>query len=192
MASNDVQYKTLMLLTGVVAAALILTILFASEQSSDMRLFIVALNTIIVSINVIGVLLIWSKGDTLVDEIFVMTPSGMLLKHYTRRLRPDQDENILAGMLTAVQNFIRDSFEEGGGRLNEIRFEKYDIMISYSINVVIAAVISTRNPQKLRDKLAAAAREIEQLYGQRLRDWNGDTSELKHIDNVMKGIIGRL
>jgi hypothetical protein len=193
MASREIRYQTMMLLFAMVAVILIATTLLASgQQSSDVKLFIFALSVILVLMNVISFFLVWGSSTTMVDEVFVMTPSGMLLKHYTRRLRPDQDEDILAGMLTAVQNFVRDSFDTAGGRLSEIRFENYDIIISYTDNLVLAAVLTAKNPEKLREKLKIAACEIEEAYGTKLKDWKGDMSELKQIDTVMKRLIGRI
>jgi len=193
MASKEIRYQTLMLLFAMIAVILIATTLLASgQQSSDVKIFIFALSVVLVLMNVISFFLVWGSSSTMVDEVFVMTPSGMLLKHYTRRLRPDQDEDILAGMLTAVQNFVRESFDTAGGRLSEIRFENYDIIISYSDNLVLAAVLTAKNPEKLRQKLKVAACEIEETYGTKLKDWKGDMSELKQIDAVMKRLIGRI
>jgi len=193
MASREIRYQTMMMLFAMVAVILIATTLLASgQQSSDVKLFIFALSVILVLMNVISFFLVWGSSTTMVDEVFVMTPSGMLLKHYTRRLRPDQDEDILAGMLTAVQNFVRDSFDTAGGRLSEIRFENYDIIISYTDNLVLAAVLTAKNSEKLREKLKVAACEIEEAYGTKLKDWKGDMSELNQIDPVMKKLIGRI
>jgi hypothetical protein len=193
MASKEIRYQTMILLFAIVAVILISTTLLASgQQSSDVKLFIFALSVLLILTNVISFFMIWGSSSTMVDEVFVMTPSGMLLKHYTRRLRPDQDEDILAGMLTAVQNFVRDSFDTAGGRLSEIRFENYEIIISYTDNLVLAAVLTAKNPEKLREKLKVAASEIEDTYGTKLKDWKGDMSELKQIDSVMKRLIGRI
>jgi hypothetical protein len=193
MASREIRYQTMMLLFAMIAVILIATTLLASgQQSPDVKVFIFALSVILVLMNVVSFFLVWGSSSTMVDEVFVMTPSGMLLKHYTRRLRPDQDEDILAGMLTAVQNFVRESFDTAGGRLSEIRFENYDIIISYTDNLVLAAVLTAKNPEKLRQKLKVAACEIEEAYGTKLKDWKGDMSELKQIDSVMKRLIGRI
>ncbi|HDP97231.1 MAG TPA: hypothetical protein ENN25_06030 [Euryarchaeota archaeon] len=192
MAAGDVRYQTIMLVTAVVAVILVLSVVLLSGQDNDVKTFVLFMNALLVTVNVIGFFLVWGSDSTLVDEIFVMTPSGMLLKHYTRRLRPDQDENIMAGMLTAVQNFIKESFDEGGGRLREIKFENLDIMISYSDNVVLAAVIASKNPQKLKEKLSSAVREIESLCGHKLKDWDGDMSDIRQIDGVMKKLLGRI
>lgn len=192
MAVGDIRYQTIMLITALVAVILVLSTVLLSGQDEDVKIYILLMNALLVTVNLIGFFLIWSSDSSLVDEIFLMMPSGILLKHYTRRLRPNQDEHILAGMLTAVQNFVKESFDEGGGRLREIRFENFDLMISHSENVVLAAVIASRNPQKLKEKLSSAVREIELLYGHTLKDWNGDVSDLKPIDSVMRNLLGRI
>ena len=133
--------------------------------------------------------MIWRSSPTIIDEIFLMTPAGMLMKHYTRRLRPDQDEHIMAGMLTAVQNFIKESFDEHGGKLKEIRFDNYDVLISHSKTVVIAAIISTKKSEKLRMQLKEVTEEIEERFGDRLTKWSGDTAEIADVDHLMKRLI---
>lgn len=192
MASREVRYQTMTMLFALIAVILVASSILAQGQSTEVKIFIFSLNAMLVIMNIVSFFMIWGSSATTVDEVFVMTPSGMLLKHYTRRLKPDQDNDILAGMLTAVQNFVRDSFDTAGGRLSEIRFENYDILISYSDNLVLAAVISTRNPEKLKEKLTDAADEIESVYGAKLKNWSGDISELKQIDVVMKRLLGRI
>jgi len=192
MASKEVRYQTLMVMMAIVAVVLVSTVIFTAGQSPTVQIFIILLNTMLIAVNLVAFFLVWSSAGTVVDEVFVMTPSGLLMKHYSRRLRPDRDEDILAGMLTAVQNFVRESFDTVGGKLNEIRFENYDIIISYSDNLVLAAVISTKNPQKLKDKLTDAAAEIEKTYGEKLKTWDGDISKLRQIDTIMKSLLGRI
>lgn len=158
-------------------------------ENKDTRLFFIGFAAALTAINVFGLFMVWRSSPTIVDEVFLMTPNGMLLKHYTRRLRPDQDEDILAGMLQAVQTFIKDSFDETGGKLNEIRFENYDIVISHSKNVVIAAIISTKKPEKLRTQLESATIDIESQFGEKLSHWNGDRAELGEVDLLMRRFL---
>ena len=75
------------------------------------------------------------------------------------------------------------------GKLNEIRFENYDIVISHSKNVVIAAIISTKKPEKLRTQLQSATNDIETQFGEKLSHWNGDRAELGEIDLLMKRFL---
>ena len=186
---RDIKLGTLVLMTVAIFATLAVTAFVVPFEDDLTRMFFVGLAAALASINIVGFFMIWRSSPTIIDEIFLMTPDGLLLKHYTRRLRPDQDENIMAGMLTAVQNFIKESFDEHGGRLKEIRFENYDILISHSKNVVVAAIISTAKPEKLRTQLKLVTEELEQRFGDKLTTWSGDRNEIGGVDAVMKQLI---
>lgn len=186
---QDIKMETLIGLSVAILAVLGLVAFLIPFENTNTRLFFIGVAAVLTGINVVGMLTIWRASPTIVDEVFLMTPTGLLLKHYTRRLRPDQDEDILAGMLTAVQNFIKESFDEAGGKLNEIRFENYDILISHSKNIVIAAIISTKKPERLRDQLRTANEDLERQFGERLSHWNGDKKDLGDVDVVMKKFL---
>jgi hypothetical protein len=186
---KEVKVTTLAIMSLSIFIVLLITAFVIPFEDDMTRVFFVGLAAALASINIAGFFMIWRSSPTIIDEIFLMTPTGMLLKHYTRRLRPDQDENIMAGMLTAVQNFIKESFDEHGGRLKEIRFENYDILISNSKNVVVAAIISTKKPERLRVQLKEVTEEIEERYGAKLTKWSGDRTEIAGVDHVMKQLI---
>jgi hypothetical protein len=186
---QDIKFETLIVMSFAVFVVLGLVAFFVPFENDRTRLFFMALAAVLTSINVIGLLMVWRSSPTIVDEVFLMTPTGMLLKHYTRRLRPDQDTDILAGMLTAVQNFVRDSFDEAGGRLSEIRFENYDILISHGKNVVLAAIISTKKPERLRNQMRNATDDLERQFGEKISHWGGDKKDLGEVDLLMKKFL---
>ncbi|MCJ7606532.1 MAG: hypothetical protein MUO94_01630 [Thermoplasmata archaeon] len=186
---KDVKIETLAFMSMSIFVVLAITAFIVPFEDSATRFFFIGLAAALASVNVIGFFMIWRASPTVIDEIFLMTHDGMLLKHYTRRLRPDQDEHIMAGMLTAVQTFIKESFDESGGRLREIRFENYNIVVSHSENVVIAAILSTKRPEKLRHQLRQVTDEIEERFGHKIGKWSGDRAELGDVDDVMKRLI---
>jgi hypothetical protein len=186
---QDIKTETLIVMSVAIFVTLGVVAFVIPFHDMNTRLFFILVVAVLTGTNVVGLLTVWRSSPTIVDEVFLMTPSGNLLKHYTRRLRPDQDEDILAGMLTAVQNFVRESFDEAGGKLNEIRFENYDILISHSKNVVIAAIISTKKPERLRDQLKTATDDMETQYGELISHWSGDKKELGDVDILMKKFL---
>jgi len=186
---QNIKAETLIAVSLVVFGVLGAVAFLVPFEDQNTRVFFIGLAAALTAINIFGLFMVWRSTPTIVDEVFLMTPTGMLLKHYTRRLRPDQDEDILAGMLSAVQTFIKESFDEAGGKLNEIRFENYDIVISHSKNVVIAAIISTKKPEKLRTQLQSATNDIETQFGEKLSHWNGDKAELGDVDVLMKKFL---
>jgi hypothetical protein len=186
---RDIKIETLIVMSLVIFSVLAVVAFVIPFEDTNTKLFFVGVVAALTAINVFGMFMMWQSSPTIVDEVFLMTPTGMLLKHYTRRLRPDQDTDIMAGMLTAVQNFIRESFDEAGGKLNEIRFENYDILISHGKNVVIAAMISTKKPERLRDQLKNATDDIETQMGERIKAWSGDRKDLGDVDMIMKKFL---
>ncbi|MCJ7489657.1 MAG: hypothetical protein MUO87_05890 [Thermoplasmata archaeon] len=186
---KEIKVGTLAVMSMSIFVALLITAFIVPFEDDVTRLFFVGLATALACINIVGFFMIWRSSPTIIDEIFLMTPAGMLMKHYTRRLRPDQDEHIMAGMLTAVQNFIKESFDEHGGKLKEIRFENYDVVISHSKTVVIAAIISTKKSEKMRMQLKEVTEEIEERFGDKLTKWSGDTAEIAGVDHLMKRLI---
>lgn len=186
---KEIKVGTLAVMSVSIFVVLLITAYIVPFEDDVTRLFFVGLAAALACINIAGFFMIWRSSTTIIDEVFLMTPTGMLMKHYTRRLRPDQDEHIMAGMLTAVQSFIKESFDEHGGKLKEIRFENYDILISHSKTVVIAAIISTKTPEKLRLQLKEVTEEIEERFGDRLTKWSGDTAEIADVDHLLKRLI---
>ena len=186
---KEIKVGTLAVMSMSVFVVLLITAFIVPFEDEVTRLFFVGLAAALACINIVGFFMIWRSSPTIIDEIFLMTPAGMLVKHYTRRLRPDQDEHIMAGMLTAVQNFIKESFDEHGGKLKEIRFENYDVVISHSKTVVIAAIISTKKSEKMRMQLKEVTEEIEERFGDKLTKWSGDTAEIAGVDHLMKRLI---
>ena len=186
---KEIKVGTLAVMSMSVFVVLLITAFIVPFEDDVTRLFFVGLAAALACINIVGFFMIWRSSPTIIDEIFLMTPAGMLMKHYTRRLRPDQDEHIMAGMLTAVQNFIKESFDEHGGKLKEIRFENYDVVISHSKTVVIAAIISTKKSEKMRMQLKEVTEEIEERFGDKLTKWSGDTAEIAGVDHLMKRLI---
>ncbi|MGB2581656.1 MAG: hypothetical protein WBD03_04195 [Thermoplasmata archaeon] len=186
---KEIKVGTLAVMSMSVFVVLLITAFIVPFEDEVTRLFFVGLAAALACINIVGFFMIWRSSPTIIDEIFLMTPAGMLMKHYTRRLRPDQDEHIMAGMLTAVQNFIKESFDEHGGKLKEIRFENYDVVISHSKTVVIAAIISTKKSEKMRMQLKEVTEEIEERFGDKLTKWSGDKAEIAGVDHLMKRLI---
>jgi hypothetical protein len=186
---KEIRVGTLAVMSMSIFVVLLITAFIVPFEDEVTRLFFVGLAAALACINIVGFFMIWRSSPTIIDEIFLMTPAGMLMKHYTRRLRPDQDEHIMAGMLTAVQNFIKESFDEHGGKLKEIRFENYDVVISHSKTVVIAAIISTKKSEKMRMQLKEVTEEIEERFGDKLTKWSGDTAEIAGVDHLMKRLI---
>lgn len=126
---------------------------------------------------------------TVIDEVFLMYRDGRLIKHFTRRLKPDVDQDILSGMLTAVQDFIKDTFRGETGELDEMKFGRFQIVMSRGRFITIAAVMYGDEIEPFRPQIVKAVDDIEGDYEVMLRDWDGDVDKLKVLGKYVNDLI---
>jgi tetratricopeptide (TPR) repeat protein len=128
-------------------------------------------------------------ADHTVEDIFLIYRDGRLVAHHTRRLRADVDNQLLSGMLTAIQSFIREAFREGEeGELNEMAFGRNQILIERGRCVSIAVVIHGVPPVGARAELRFALENIERTHGKLLESWDGEAQKLRSVGDL----VGRL
>jgi hypothetical protein len=130
-----------------------------------------------------------TEKNTSIEDIFLLHRSGLLLKHYTRRLRPNVDSDVLSGMLVAVQDFVKDSFREEKGQLNEIRFGEIRIVIIEGKWTILAAVVRGARPYDIQPELSYALTDLEAKYEDPLIDWDGTMDQIQDVDRIMGDLI---
>jgi len=130
-----------------------------------------------------------AERNTAIEDIFLLHRSGLLLKHYTRRLRPNVDSDVLSGMLVAVQDFIKDSFRGEKGGLNEIRFGEIRIVVMEGKWTILAAVVRGARPFDIQPELSGALSELEAKYEDPLTDWDGTMEQIADVDTIMDALI---
>jgi hypothetical protein len=124
-----------------------------------------------------------------IEEVFLIYKDGRLICHNTRRLKPDLDKDVLTGMLTAVQSFVKDSFAgEEKGVLNELKYGNLKIAMENGPRANLAVVISGTEPASLRATMRSLLASLHQRYMPVLDDWDGDTGTLREL----KKQIGQL
>ena len=173
-----------------------------AQTSADVTVFVPAppyllyagIVIAIVVVVVVARLYISASEETVIDDVFLLHKDGLLIKHYTRRLRPDVDSDVLSGMLIAVQNFVNESFiGEAGlnreGQLDEMKFGQYRILLTRGRDVVVAAVVSGPRVEKVPAQIRAAIEDLEGALGPVLATWEGDMEAVAPADAYMQDLI---
>jgi tetratricopeptide (TPR) repeat protein len=128
-----------------------------------------------------------------IEELFLIYRDGRLIHHNTRRLRPEVDNQILGGMLIAIQHFVADSFRDKdhakGDILNELRYGKTRIIIEGGSWVHLALVISGMEPEDMRERMRKTLADIEDKYRSTLETWDGDASKLWGAKKMVEPLI---
>ncbi|MEQ9404811.1 MAG: hypothetical protein RIM99_14565 [Cyclobacteriaceae bacterium] len=86
-------------------------------------------------------LLIQKASEPQIVEIFIIEEhSGILLASYSRNKTMDQD--MIAGMLTAIKSFVKDSFGKKDQNLEMISYDSFSIYVQNFNKFYIAAAMS--------------------------------------------------
>ncbi len=118
--------------------------------------------------------------------------SGLLIGHVSRK-DSALDPDIFAGMLSAVQAFVKDSISMLSGNdeeeyLNALGYGDYRILVARGKIIDIVAILKGVEEQALKTELMSTLRVIEEAYGKKLTRWSGDMSEI-NLEQVLKKFV---
>ncbi len=137
-----------------------------------------------------GLLKVSPPGTYIIEDVFLVHSDGRLVNHQSRRPLDEIDEDIFSGMLTVVQDFVRDSFRQRTTvGLKRLEFGESKIIIERGANVYLACVLLGQEPKLLPLYMVEILNEIEREYGGKLAKWSGLLSELDGIDVVLRKLI---
>ncbi|AUS99038.1 flagellar motor protein MotB [Nostoc sp. CENA543] len=111
-----------------------------------------------------------------VEQIFLIhKQTGLLLQHLVAKQVPIQDPDLVAAMLTAIRDFVQDSFsvkQQDG--LQSLQFGDLTIWIEEGGQAVLAGIIRGNPPQQLRLVFQAAIEKIHLKLGQEMHEFAGE------------------
>lgn len=112
----------------------------------------------------------------IVEQMFVIQRnSGLLLGSAAKTQKTDED--LIAGMLTAIKSFAEDAFERGAADLEVIQYDRYQIFLQnfpqYYFAVILGGSMSAAQREKLTNALLLFA-EKEMTFI--IREINTDTN----------------
>ena len=127
------------------------------------------------------------SGTYLVEDAFLVHTDGRLISHQTRKIEDEIDEDVFSGMLTVVQDFVKDSFRTRTKvGLRRLEFGDSRILIERGPNVYLAAVLLGEEPDLLSLYMVELINEIERKFGDTLGTWSGLLSELEGVEEVCR------
>ena len=118
-----------------------------------------------------------------------MHDSGMLIRRWSRTQGMVHDSDIMSGMLIVLQEFVRDSFDDRGGTLEQLRFGQRQVLMLRGQHAVLAAVIVGRYLNNLPRKLQIAVWEFERSHADILAQWDGNVALLPQADLIAARFI---
>ncbi|MBW4507609.1 MAG: OmpA family protein [Scytonematopsis contorta HA4267-MV1] len=114
-----------------------------------------------------------------VEQIFLIhKQTGLLLQHILAPQVAAQDPDLVSAMLTAIQDFVKDSFRvKKGEALQSLEFGELTIWIEEGPQAVLAGIIRGNAPQDLKLVFQDAIEKIHLKLGDELKCFTGETEE---------------
>jgi outer membrane protein OmpA-like peptidoglycan-associated protein len=113
-----------------------------------------------------------------VEQIFLIhAETGLLLAHVTAPDLNVPDADLISGMLTAIQDFVRDSFRpDEGGTLSAFTVGEHTVHVEAGPRAMIAGVIRGQCPESVPLRLERTLEQIHLEYATQLGDFEGDAT----------------
>ncbi|MBT4499113.1 MAG: OmpA family protein, partial [Gemmatimonadetes bacterium] len=113
-----------------------------------------------------------------VEQVFLIhRETGLLLQHVVAGSVKAMDADMVSGMLTAIQDFVQDSF--GGDRedsLQTMQVGERTVWVEQGSQAVLAGVIQGSAPSRLRTVFEEAMESIHLEQREALQEFEGDAS----------------
>jgi len=120
------------------------------------------------------------------ENIFLIHNDGRLIAHVTKEENTNLDKDVVSAMFTAVQEFVRDSFQQGELGLKKLEIGHKNIMIEKGASVYLAMIYSGWPKKEVFESLSMLVRDVEERYKGRIERWNGMGKSLKGVEQMLQ------
>ena len=118
-----------------------------------------------------------------VEQVFLIhRKTGLVLQHLVAPAVAIQDPDLVSGMLSAIREFVQDSFNtQQGDSLDSLQVGELQIWIEQGPQAILAAVIRGQAPQDLRITLKETLEDVHRRFGNELEKFEGDAAPFEAV-----------
>lgn len=126
-----------------------------------------------------------------IEQAFLIhRETGLSMGHAAHLDVITQDTDAVSGMLTAIQDFVRDSFAKDatdrGGNLESVQVGEQTVWIMSREDAMLACVIRGVAPLELREELGEVLNEIHRQFGDKIDRFSGAPSDMIGVEDVLQ------
>jgi OOP family OmpA-OmpF porin len=122
------------------------------------------------------------------QQVFLIhRETGLLLQHVVDPQVETQDPDLVSSMLTAIQDFVRDSFGVGDDEgLEDFRVGDLTIWIERGRDAVLAVAIRGNAPESLREQLRESLHIVQLSWHEQLANFSGDAGVFEETQDALR------
>jgi OOP family OmpA-OmpF porin len=126
-----------------------------------------------------------------VEQVFLVhRKTGLLLEHVTSESAVVRDAEMVSGMLTAVQDFVRDSFTESGeDELETARVGEFTLLLAYGPQAILAGVVRGTVPRSLQTTFHETVEAVHERHLQALLAFEGDVTPFAPTRDLLRACL---
>jgi outer membrane protein OmpA-like peptidoglycan-associated protein len=129
-----------------------------------------------------------------VEQVFLIhRDTGLVLQHLESSDIISKDPDLVSAMLTAIQDFIADSFQTSGeDQLSTLQLGDLRILVEQGPSAVIATAVRGNVTPDYRLRLSETLEQCHQQYGQEFQNYEGDNTVFVKLPELMRPCLSSL
>ncbi len=126
-----------------------------------------------------------------VDAVYLIhNDTGLLIEHALAETQTTlKDEDAMSAMLTAIQDFIQDSFTGTNEGLESVEIGGRSLWVLRGPKATLACVMTGVPPRSLREQLDGTLRDLHLSYRKQLEAFDGDKSLLAGVEPLLQDCL---
>jgi tetratricopeptide (TPR) repeat protein len=125
-----------------------------------------------------------------IEGAFLIYRDGRVIAHWSRRSDFAADAEVVSGMLSAIQDFITQSFSgTPGGALREVRHGGLDLIVEHGENAFLAVVVAGPRPFGLQEQMKGLLASFHQKYAKELDRWDGVVDRFEGVEDILRELV---
>tara|TARA_R110002050_G_scaffold59924_1_gene133380 strand:- start:188 stop:1948 length:1761 start_codon:yes stop_codon:yes gene_type:complete len=121
--------------------------------------------------------------------LLIHRETGLLLNFVDLGKASKGDADLISSMLTAINDFVGDSFLDNGNGLKEqlqtVTTDNFNLLIKPGPSALIAAAVMGNPPQAISNQLQVTLEEIHRLYNDELNQFDGDNQSFANSEALL-------
>lgn len=129
-----------------------------------------------------------------VEHVFLIhRETGLLLNSVNLIDQTKNDVDLISSMLTAINDFVGDSFMTNEDGLKEelqtVSTDNFNLLIKPGPSAIVVAAVTGNPPQQVNDQLQFTLEDIHRLYVDDLNQFTGDNQPFEHTENLLRDCL---
>ncbi|MEM4728971.1 MAG: tetratricopeptide repeat protein [Thermoplasmata archaeon] len=125
-----------------------------------------------------------------VEGLLLIYRDGRVIAHWSRRADFAADAEVVSGMLSAIQDFITQSFRTGqAGALREIKHGDLELVVEHGASVFLVAMVSGPRPLGLPQEMRQVLEAVQARYSAALEKWDGAVDRFSGVEELLAELV---